>query len=63
MLKKLDKCAKTEKPTNYSLPGDMLSDLQEAFNHYDKEGAGVINMSHFRNLLHNFGFSKLTKKD
>ena len=62
-LQKLDKCAKTEKQSIYSLPGDMLSDLQEAFNYYDKEGAGVISMSHFRNLLRNFGFLKLSNKD
>ena len=42
---------------------DMLHDLEDAFNFYDTEGDGIIRMSHFRNILHNFGFSRMTKKD
>ena len=47
----------------YSLPGDVQADLQDAFNFYDKEGCGTISMVHFRNILHNFGFHRLSKKE
>ena len=47
------------------LPGDMLTDLRLAFDYYDKdrETAGLINKEHFKNILHNFGFNKLSVKD
>ena len=48
---------------NYPLPGDMLADLQDAFNFYDKQNEGYISMSHFRNILHNYGFHRLSKKE
>ena len=41
----------------------MSSDLQDAFNYYDKQGDGVISMTHFRNILHNFGFHKMSKRE
>ena len=44
------------KLAQYPLPGDIIADLQDAFNFYDKEETGYISMSHFRNILHNFGF-------
>ena len=47
----------------YALPGDVLADLQDAFNYYDKEETGYISISHFRNILHNFGFHKMAKRD
>ena len=47
----------------YPLPGDMSAELVEAFNHYDKEGMGWITMQHFHNILHNFGFHQLSKKE
>ena len=47
----------------YALPGDVLADLQDAFTFYDKENNGWITMSHFRNILHNFGFHRLSKKE
>ena len=46
-----------------NLPGDVLADLQDAFAFYDKENAGYISMTHFRNILHNFGFHRLSKKE
>ena len=47
-----------------SLPGDMLSDLTDAFNYYEKnQGMGVISIDHFKNILHNFGYHKSNKKD
>ena len=41
----------------------MLHDLQESFNYYDKDGAGVISIQLFKNILHNFGFSKQGKRE
>ena len=49
--------------SQYPLPGDILADLIDAFQFYDKANEGVISISHFRNILHNFGFHKLTKKE
>ena len=46
-----------------NLPGDVLADLQDAFAFYDKENNGYISMTHFRNILHNFGFHRLSKKE
>ena len=46
-----------------NLPGDVLADLQDAFAFYDKENNGYITMTHFRNILHNFGFHRLSKKE
>lgn len=51
------------KANQFPLPGDILADLQDAFNFYDKEETGLISMSHFRNILHNFGFHKMAKRD
>ena len=51
------------KANQYPLPGDILADLQDAFNFYDKEESGIISMSHFRNILHNFGFHRMAKRD
>jgi Ca2+-binding EF-hand superfamily protein len=48
---------------NYPLPSEILADLQDAFKFYDKEDSGVISITHFRNILHNFGFHKMTKKE
>ena len=48
---------------NYPIPGEILSDLQDAFRHYDKEDSGIISITHFRNILHNFGFHKMSKKE
>ena len=45
------------------LPTDTISDLLEAFNHYDKEQTGEIMCSQFINILQNFGFHKLTLKE
>ena len=48
---------------SYPLPGDVLADLNDAFNFYDKEQNGYISMTHFRNILHNFGFHRFSKKE
>lgn len=45
------------------VPGDIQADLQDAFSFYDKEDSGFISMTHFRNILHNFGFHKMSKKE
>ena len=37
--------------------------MQDAFNFYDKESTGYISLNHFRNILHNFGFNKMSKKE
>ena len=52
-----------DKPTNATIPGDMLNDLTEAFTFYDKDETGYISIPHLRNILHNFGFYRLTKRD
>ena len=43
---------------NAPLPSEMISDLQDAFQFYDKENNGHISIAHFRNILHNFGYHK-----
>lgn len=48
---------------HYPLPSEILADLQDAFKFYDKEDSGLISITHFRNILHNFGFHKMTKKE
>ena len=48
---------------NTQLPGDVLSDLQDAFYLYDKENTGHISIQHMRNILHNFGFNLLSQKE
>ncbi|CDW74600.1 ef hand family protein [Stylonychia lemnae] len=53
----------TSKLSLYPLPGDMLADLQDAFTFYDKEDTGYITIAHFRNILHNFGFHNMSKKE
>ena len=52
--------AKTNPPP---LPLDILNDLQEGFRFYDKDDTGDISIAHFRNILHNFGFHRHTKRD
>ena len=47
----------------FFLPSEIISDLQDAFKYYDKEDSGVISVTHFRNILHNFGFHRMTKKE
>ena len=41
----------------------MSNDVQDAFNFYDREEIGLISVSQFRNILHNFGFFRLTKRE
>ena len=45
-----------------ALPGDVMSDLHDSFNYYDKSGCDVISTEQFKNILHNFGFHKENKK-
>ena len=46
-----------------NLPGDMVADLTDAFDFYEKnQGLGVIAIDHFINILKNFGFHKMDKK-
>ncbi len=53
-----------QKLSQVPLPGDVLADLQDAFAFYEKkEDNGYINMAHFRNILHNFGFHRMSKKE
>ena len=47
----------------HSLPGDQVFDLTEAFNFYDKDETGYITIPNFRNILHNFGFHRLSKRE
>ena len=42
----------------------MMNDLQECFDHYDKDPKnGIISDALFRNILQNFGFHKMTPRD
>ena len=41
----------------------MLSDLNDAYKFYDGETEGYVTMPHFRNILQNFGFHKMSKKE
>ena len=46
------------------MPPDVLYDLKQAFDLYAKDtNENYILMSHFKNILHNFGFHKMPKKD
>ena len=58
-------CAKSDGAKNQSslLPNDILADLQEAFNFYDKDETSMISIPHFRNILYNFGFHRLSKRE
>tara|TARA_B110000238_G_C15885485_1_gene335381 strand:- start:254 stop:628 length:375 start_codon:yes stop_codon:yes gene_type:complete len=51
------------KPTTLQLSGDMVADLQDAFDFYDKDSERFISMVHFRNILTNFGFHNLSAKE
>lgn len=62
MDKKNNPC-RLEKQINVNLPGDMLNDLTEAFAFYDKDDSSYISIPHFRNILHNFGFHRLSKRE
>ena len=44
-----------------TLPGDMKSDLRDAFDMYDTDCKGQISPADFRVILANFGYQKLTK--
>ena len=45
------------------LSAEIMSDLTDAFNYYDKTNSGFITQHQFKSILHNFGFHKITKKD
>ena len=46
-----------------SLPVDVMADLKDAFAYYDKQGKDSISIQEFKNILHNFGFHRTTKKE
>ncbi len=48
---------------NTQLPVDILSDLSDSFQLFDKDQQGVIGIQQFKNILHNFGFSRLSLKE
>ena len=52
--------SKLTKTQSVSLPVDVASDLQDSYNLFDKENLGVISIQQFKNILHNFGFSKMS---
>lgn len=53
----------SSKSGNINLPGDLQSDLQEAFAFYDRDETGYISTSHFTNILKNFGFHKMNPRE
>ena len=53
----------SSKSNNVNLLSDVLSDLHEAFAFYDKDQSGYISMSHFTNILKNFGFHKMAPRE
>lgn len=52
--------SKVAKTQSVSLPVDVLSDLQDSFALLDKDNLDVITIQQFKNILHNFGFSKMS---
>ena len=44
------------------MQGDILSDLQDAFQIYDPDQTGYISQGDFRVILQNFGFQRLLSK-
>ena len=61
-------CARVETTSNkasvsQNLPAEIQEDLRESFDFYDKEQTGYIHMQHFRNILHNFGFHKMSRRE
>ena len=56
--------ARADSAKNYTqyLSSEIVADLQEAFDFYDKDRTGLIIIDHhFRNILQNFGFHRLTQ--
>ena len=49
--------------SSVQIPPELLTDLQDAFSFYDKDDTGYISFAHFRNILQNFGFHKMSKKE
>ena len=43
------------------LPPDISEDLRDAY--LDKDSGGYIGTVHFKNILHNFGFHAMSKKE
>ena len=41
----------------------MLNDITVAFAFYDTCDLGLISIAHFKNILHNFGFYRLSKRE
>ena len=55
--------ARADSAKNYTqyLSSEIVADLQEAFDFYDKDRTGLIIIDHhFRNTLQNFGLHRLT---
>ena len=38
------------------MSSDLVNDLQDAFEFYDHENKGYISITHFRNIMQNFGY-------
>ena len=53
----------TKSIVSQTLPDDIVSDLKDSFNYYDKDNSSTISMLSFRNILHSFGFAKTSKKE
>lgn len=53
-----------EKAAVVNLPSDIAEDLREGFQYYEtKEEPGIITVAHYRNILHNFGYHRLGKRE
>ena len=45
------------------LPNDMLSDLQDLFQFFDKDNIGLISQKSFESIIYNFGFNRISIKE
>ncbi len=58
-------CAVLTEPKSYAhmMSSDLVNDLQDAFDFYDNENKGLISITHFRNIMQNFGYHSIHIRD
>ena len=58
-------CAVLTEPKSYvhMMSSDLVNDLQDAFDFYDNENKGLISITHFRNIMQNFGYHSIHIRD
>ena len=66
MSKAFQNCAELDKnQRSYvnMMSSDLVNDLQDAFDFYDTENRGYIQIAHFRNIMQNFGYHNIGIRD